>query len=204
MTITWLGHSCFILESGGFRALLDPFQGIPGLPDVSGEADAVYCSHGHGDHAYTDEITLTSGKTDPFAVEEIATFHDDAGGAKRGKNTVRRFTAEGLTVVHLGDLGHLLTAEQVAAIAPCDVLLIPVGGFFTIDAPAAKQVADSIGAKVVVPMHYRKGGVGYDVIAPVEKFTALYPAELVRRYPSNTLTVTKDMPRQVAVLALPQ
>lgn len=203
MTITWLGHSCFLLESGGFRAILDPYQGIPGLPDVAAEADAVYCSHGHHDHSYTDRITLTTGKTNPFAVEEIETFHDDAGGAKRGKNTVRRFTADGVAVVHLGDLGHPLTEAQLAAIRPCDVLLIPVGGYFTIDANTAKQVADAVGARVVVPMHYRRGGVGYDVIGTVDAFTALYPAELVRRYPTNVLTVEKDTPEQVAVLSLP-
>lgn len=203
MTITWLGHSCFILESGGFRAILDPYQGIPGLPDVAAEADAVYCSHGHHDHSYTDRITLTTGKTNPFAVEEIETFHDDAGGAKRGKNTVRRFTADGVAVVHLGDLGHPLTVAQLAAIRPCDVLLIPVGGYFTIDAKTAKQVADAVGARVVVPMHYRRDGVGYDVIGTVDAFTALYPAELVRRYPTNVLTVEKDTPEQVAVLSLP-
>ncbi len=203
MKLTWLGHSCFILESGGFRAILDPFQGIPGLPDVAAEADAVYCSHGHHDHAYTDRITLTAGKTNPFAVEEIETFHDDAGGAKRGKNTVRRFTAGGVTVVHLGDLGHLPTQAQLAAIKPCDVLLIPVGGYYTIDANTAKQTADAVGARVVVPMHYRRGGVGYDVIGTVDTFTALYPPELVRRYPTNVLTVEKDTPEQVAVLSLP-
>lgn len=203
MTITWLGHSCFILDSGGFRLLIDPFKDVPGLPDVAAEAGAVYCSHSHGDHAYTAGVRLTSGGENPFTVEEIATFHDGVHGAKRGRNTVRRFTAGGVTAVHLGDLGHRLSKAQLDAVRPCDVLLIPVGGFFTIDAQTAKRVADDIGTAVVVPMHYRKGNAGFEVIAPVEDFTALYPAELVRRYPTNTLVVDRDMPRQVAVLALP-
>ena len=113
MKLTYLGHSCFVLESYGFQALLDPYRDIPGLPDIAMTADAVYCSHGHSDHAYADEVTLTTGKVNPFTVREIDTFHDSQGGALRGRNTVRAFTSEGLTVAHLGDLGHPLTAEQL-------------------------------------------------------------------------------------------
>lgn len=201
MTITWLGHSCFILESGGFRALLDPYKGVEGLADIETEADAVYCSHGHFDHAYTEKVHLTEGKENPFAVHEVSVFHDDQGGALRGTNTIRKFTAEGLSIVHLGDLGHTLSPEQVADVGHCDVLLTPVGGFFTIDAAQAKAVADALGATVVVPMHYRNGPVGFDVLGTLEDFTGLYPAEMVKRY-GNTLAVEKDMPRQVAALTL--
>ena len=86
----------------------------------------------------------------------------------------------------------------------CDAVLIPVGGFYTIDAAGAKQAADAIGAKVVIPMHYRRSTAGFDVLGTVEDFTKLYHQEQVETYPSNTLTLTGDMPRQVAVLALPQ
>ena len=202
MTITWLGHSCFILESGGFRALLDPYHEVQGLPDVEAEADAVYCSHDHFDHGYTEKVRLTSGKENPFAVREIQTFHDDQGGALRGGNVIRTFTAEGLTVAHLGDLGHPLSPAQLAELGRCDAALIPGGGFYTIDAAGAKAAADAIGARVVIPMHYRKGEVGFDVLSALEDFTGLYPGELVKEYPSNTLTLTGDTPRQVAVLAL--
>ena len=203
MTITWLGHSCFILESSGFRVLLDPYHEVQGLPDIRAEADAVYCSHDHFDHGWTADVRLTSGKDNPFTIKEIQTFHDDQGGALRGNNTVRAFTAGGLTVAHLGDLGHQLSAAQLAELGPCDAILLPVGGFYTIDAADAKQAADAIDARVVIPMHYRKGAVGFDVLGTVEDFTGLYPPERVKVYPSNTLTLTKDTPRQVAVLALP-
>ena len=201
MTITWLGHSCFILESGGFRALLDPYHEVQGLADIETEADAVYCSHGHFDHAYTEKVRLTEGKENPFAVHEVSVFHDDQGGALRGTNTIRKFTAEGLSIVHLGDLGHTLSPEQIADVGHCDVLLTPVGGHFTIDAAEAKAVADALGANVVVPMHYRIGPVGFDVLGTLEDFTGLYPAEMVKRY-GSTLAVEKDMPRQVAALTL--
>lgn len=200
MTITWLGHSCFMLEEDGFRVLLDPYRGVRGLPDIDTEADAVYCSHDHFDHGYTEKVRLTSGKENPFTVTEVQTFHDDKGGTLRGKNIVRKFTAGGVSAAHLGDLGHPLSGEQLAALGHCDAVLIPVGGYFTIDAAAAKQVADAVGAAVVVPMHYRSGAVGIDVLGTLDEFTKLYPAQQVKRY-GSTLTLEKDMEKQVAVLA---
>lgn len=201
MTITWLSHACFLLESGGFRVLIDPFQNVPGLPDTEAEADAVYCSHGHFDHCYTEQIRLSEGKENPFTVEELQTFHDPEGGRLRGENTVRRFTAGGLSVVHLGDLGHPLSEEQVRAIAPCDALLIPVGGTYTVDAQGAKDVADQVGARVVIPMHYRSDFWGLESIETVDPFLLLWPAERIRRYPSGILPLEKDTPAQVAVLS---
>lgn len=201
MTITWLGHSCFVLESGGFRVLLDPFRDVRGLADAALEADAVYCSHGHFDHAYTEKVRLTSGKADPFAVTEVQTFHDDKGGTLRGNNVIRKFTAGGVSVAHFGDLGHPLSPAQLEALGPCDAVLIPVGGFYTIDAPTAKAVAEAAGAPVVIPMHYRNGPVGFDVLGTLEDFTGLYPAERVKRY-GSTLTVEKGMEPQVAVLEI--
>lgn len=202
MTITWLGHSCFILCSGGFRVLLDPFRDVPGLPDVAVEADAVYCSHGHFDHAYTDRLRLTAGGRSPFTVTEIPSFHDDRRGALRGENTIRRFDAEGVSVAHLGDLGHQLDGAQLAALRGVDALLLPVGGVYTVDARGAKAVADAVGARVTIPMHYRGDGFGLAELATVEDFAALYPARAVRRCPGNALELTGDTPAQVAVLSL--
>ena len=201
MNITWLGHSCFMLEADGFRVLLDPYNEVPGLPAAEAEADAVYCSHSHFDHAYTEKVRLTSGKTNPFAVTEVQTFHDDQGGALRGNNVIRKFTAGGVSVAHFGDLGHPLSPAQLEALGSCDAVLIPVGGFYTIDAPTAKAVAEATGAPVVVPMHYRNGPVGFDVLGTLEDFTGLYPAERVKRY-GSTLTVEKGMEPQVAVLEI--
>ena len=201
MNITWLGHSCFILESEGFRVLLDPYKEVQGLPDVEAEADAVYCSHGHFDHAYTEKVRLTTGKENSFTVTEVSAFHDSEGGALRGPNMVRKFTAGGVSVAHLGDLGHPLSAAQLVELGHCDAVMIPVGGYYTIDAPTAKAVADAIGANVVVPMHYRNGPVGFGVLGTLEDFTGLYPAEAVKRY-GSTLALERDMPRQVAVLTL--
>ena len=203
MTISWLGHSCFLLNSGGFRLLLDPYHCVRGLPDVAAEADVVCCSHDHFDHAYLDQITCTAGKPSPFTVEEVQTFHDDQGGKLRGENTVRRFTAEGISVVHLGDLGHQLNSEQIAALTPCDVLLLPVGGTYTIDASKAKTVVDQLSPRVIIPMHYRQGDKGFLELDTVDAFLSLFPAEQVRWYPVSRLELTADTPAQVAVLAMP-
>ncbi len=203
MKLTWLGHSCFVLESYGFRALLDPFRDVAGLPDIHMDVDAVYCSHGHFDHAYSDEVTLSSGKVNPFTVTEIDTCHDDQGGALRGRNTVRRFSSEGVNVVHLGDLGHQLTKEQLEKIGRCDVLLLPIGGTYTIDKKEAKAVADAINPRVVVPMHFHEDGKGLEILTSREEFLAQYPADRIRRYPTNVLEVRPDMARQAAVLAWP-
>ena len=203
MTITWLGHSCFVLESGGFRVLLDPYKVVRGFPDVTAEADAVYCSHGHFDHAYTAGVSLTTGKANPFTVREVPTFHDSENGTLRGENIVRVFSAQGQTVVHLGDLGHLLTERQAAAIGPCDALLLPVGGTYTIDAAGAKAVADQLSPRVIIPMHYRQGDKGFLELDTIDPFLSFFPAEQVRRYPVSRLELTADTPAQVALLAMP-
>lgn len=201
MTITWLGHSCFLLEANGFRIVLDPYHEVQGLPDVKAEANAIYCSHDHFDHGYTENIRVTPGGENPFAIVEVQTFHDDQGGKLRGNNVIRKFTADGVSAAHLGDLGHSLSAAQLEALGPCDAIMIPVGGYYTIDAAAAKAVADAIGAAVVIPMHYRDGEVGFDVLSTLDDFTKLYPAEQVRQY-GVSITLEKGMETQVAVLKI--
>ncbi len=116
---------------------------------------------------------------------------------------IRRFTAGGVSVAHMGDLGHQLDAEQLAALAGVDALLLPIGGTYTIDAKGAKAVADSVGAKVIVPMHYHSGGYGLPVLLPVDAFIKLFPSELVQRHSGHTLELTPDTPHQIAVLSLP-
>jgi len=202
MTINWLGHACFVLESGGYRILLDPFKDVPGLHDTAALVDEVYCSHGHFDHAYTDHVVLGEGKKSPFSVKEISSYHDGEKGALRGENTIRRFKAEGVTVVHLGDLGHQLSDKQVRDIGPCDVLLLPVGGTYTLDPMEAKAVVYALQPAVVIPMHYRRGDMGFEVLRTVEEFTDLFPPSLVKEYRVPYMEVSKDTPAQVAVLRI--
>lgn len=198
MTITWLGHSCFAVESGGYTLVLDPYF-VPSYPALHTEANAILCSHDHRDHAFTEAVTLREGGESPFTVARVATFHDEVQGAKRGENTVHILSAEGLKLVHLGDLGHALSSEQLAAMRGCDLLLLPVGGFYTIDAATAKRVAEAIAPRAIVPMHYRHGSYGYDVIATVDDFLALYPESSVHRLSGNSFSLTEATPRGVVV-----
>lgn len=199
MKITWHGHSCFSVAADGYTVIFDPYAdgSVPGYPPLRLQADAVFCSHGHADHSGRQIVTLT-GRVCPLQVEALATFHDDKLGLLRGKNTVHILSAEGLRVAHLGDLGHMPKGKTLAALRGADAVLIPVGGHYTIDAKTAKALADAIGARVVIPMHYRWGAHGYDVITEVSAFTAL--CDHVVNYDSDTVELTADTPAQVAVL----
>lgn len=204
MKLSWLGHSCFLLESNGFRLLTDPYHDVPGLPDIQEEADAVFCSHQHFDHAYLAGVHLLPGKEPPFSIRTVETFHDPEGGSLRGKNTIHCFSAEGITVVHLGDLGHLLSPEQIRAIGPCDVLLIPIGGVFTIDPVEAKEIVEALSPSVVIPMHYRLGEIDFPELSCANEFISRFPSEQVHKYSGNTLSLTNNLSQEIALLSLPQ
>lgn len=203
MRITWLGHACFMVEYEGYRVVIDPFCDVPGCRDTAVEADAVLCSHGHYDHAYIGGVALREGKDSPFTVETVDTCHDEKGGALRGENTVHCLRAGGLTVVHLGDLGHVLTGEQAQPLRGCDALLVPVGGTYTLNGDTAAQVVRQLQPRVVIPMHYRGEGFGFDNIETVEPFLAHFPAETVCRAGESHLELTADTPCGVTVLAFP-
>lgn len=200
MTITWLGHACFLLESGGYRVIIDPCKGVPGVPDTEATAEKLLCSHGHFDHSYTEKIRIEDADSCPFTVREIQSFHDDAGGAKRGANIIHVLTAENLTVVHLGDLGHTLSGEQIAAIGKCDVLLTPVGGTYTLDTAGAAEVVRQLAPRLICPMHYRRGDMGFEVLQTVDEFTAQYSADRVRNLTGNTLALTEDVLREGGIV----
>ena len=200
MKITWLGHSCFTVESQGYRIVLDPYKDgtVPGLAPVRVEADQVLCSHGHDDHCGTECVSLCQGGASPFTVEVIDSWHDDKEGALRGPNTIHVLSDGQCRVAHLGDLGCDLTPEQKEKLRHLTALLIPVGGHFTIDAAQAKRLADELSPAVVVPMHYRQAGIGYDVIGTVEQFTKL--CDDVVTYPGSELELTPQISKQTAVL----
>ncbi len=170
VTIEYFGHSCFRLTGCTQRVVLDPYEDgcVPGCPDLRLDAEFVYCSHGHHDHNAVQCVTLRDGGAPRFAVTELETDHDDAGGSKRGKNMIRVFDFDGVRIAHFGDLGRPLTAAETAALRGLDCALIPVGGFFTIDAHQAADIAADIAPRTVIPMHYRTGDSGFDVIASID------------------------------------
>ena len=184
MILSCIGHAKFLLElENGLRIVTDPYDEKCGYPITPVPADVVLVSHGHGDHAAVEtipgspEIIREAGAYAPapdVKITAIEACHDNEGGTKRGKNLLFLIEAEGLRVAHLGDLGHLPTEEQVKALAPLDAVMIPVGGFFTIDAPTAKKVAEMLQAKVVLPMHYTTNATAGWPIGTVDAFTSLY------------------------------
>ena len=162
MKLEWLGHSCFNLtNAAGGVIITDPFDPSVGYPVPTGKADTVTMSHHHHDHDFLGDIstdnvldTVCDSEIAGFHITSMMSFHDDCGGSKRGNNLLFKFVADGQTVVHLGDLGHFPTEEQLAFLKDADVMLIPVGGFFTIDTDTALKVVNAAAPKAVIPMHF--------------------------------------------------
>lgn len=201
MDIIWKGHSCFILKEQNYSICIDPYMDnmIPGLKPLRLKADAVYCSHSHDDHSWTDAVEVAGdGRISPFTVTKLSTFHDDEEGTKRGGNTVHIFECGSLRVAHFGDLGHLLNQQQLQNCGLLDAALIPVGGFFTIDAKAAQRLCGLLDARVIIPMHYRTKQFGLQDLGTLDQFLSY--REDVRRYDTNMLSLDADTPRQTAVL----
>ncbi len=178
MKIKWLGHASFLITSdAGTKIITDPYVTGGGLSygEINESADIVTVSHGHGDHnnvaAVRGDPAVVKGTTEVKGVKfnGIPTYHDSAGGKERGNNIIFYFEVDGMRVCHLGDLGHQLGDKEVAELGKVDVLLIPVGGFFTIDASVATEVCSKLTPKVVIPMHYKNGRCAFP-IAGVDEF----------------------------------
>jgi L-ascorbate metabolism protein UlaG (beta-lactamase superfamily) len=181
MMISYLGHSCFKLQDKlgpeGVTLVTDPFDKATGFKVPNFEADIVTISHQHHDHNNAEAlrgepfIINTPGEYDVknVMVQGMEVFHDDKGGAERGKNIIYQIKMDDLTLAHLGDLGHVLTDEQLEQIGDIDILFIPVGGKYTIDAKKAVEVVSQLEPRIVVPMHYAVAGMKSDLDG-VEKF----------------------------------
>lgn len=177
MLISWYGHSCFKIQTKPQRGadevviFTDPFDKSIGLKPPQGNADIVLISHNHSDHNNFSNL-----KGDPFVVdalgeysvkdvfvEGISSYHDKEQGASRGLNNIYTIRSEDLLVCHLGDLGHTLSEEQIDEIGDVDVLMIPIGGKFTLNAEEAEKVISQIDPKIILPMHYKVPGLKADI-----------------------------------------
>jgi L-ascorbate metabolism protein UlaG (beta-lactamase superfamily) len=181
MHLTYLGHSCFKIQdkitADGVTVLTDPYDKSVGLRAPSLEADIVTISHDHADHnnksAVRGETFIidSAGEYDVKGVliEGIDSFHDEKNGAERGRNIIYRITIDDVSIVHLGDLGHILDSKQLEHLAGADILLVPVGGKYTLDGKKAVEVVSQIEPRIVIPMHYKTEGVKLEIDG-VEKF----------------------------------
>ncbi len=212
MTIKFLGHACFLITSSeGVRIMTDPYEpggfgGQIGYGPITDEADIVLVSHDHADHNYVQGVpgnpTAVKGlqQAEGISFQATDSFHDDTSGSQRGANVIFSFEVDGIRVCHLGDLGHAFTEQQVSSIKPVDVLLVPVGGTFTVDAQGADQVVGQLQPKLVIPMHYKTGKVALP-IAPVDEFLA--GKDNVERLESSSVELSPEHirpPQRIIVL----
>ena len=199
MVIEYLGHSCFKLtESTGTSVVCDPYGDVGYvMPQVC--ADAVTVSHRHYDHDNTAAVGGSPTVIDAenvrslpgVEISAVKSFHDGQRGKTRGENVIFKFRMDGIDVCHLGDLGEACTAELIDSILPVNVLLIPVGGNYTIDAEMAKEYVDRIMPDIVIPMHYRTKGCNLD-IDKAEKFLCLFDGDNVSETDGSSLELMRS------------
>ena len=211
MKITWIGHSCFVIATEAGTLVTDPFaKEVPyDFPRVP--ADVVTVSHGHDDHNASGRVggkpvvvqtagVHAAGKG--LRITGIPSSHDPVGESRRGENLIFVIEAEGMVLAHLGDLGRSLEPAQRAALARVDVLMAPVGGYYTIDAATAASLARSLpNVRVVFPMHYRTELIAEWPIGPVDEF--LRTMDNARHIGSSSVALTKaSLPEALEVWVL--
>lgn len=217
MEIKYLGHSSFRIKTGKAVVVTDPFDSdYVGLPFGKIAADIVTISHHHKDHDDVSKITGTDQREKPLVLDApgeyealevglvgISSFHDDKEGAERGKNTIFVIQADGVLVAHLGDLGHQLSDKQIEELGVVDVLLIPVGGKYTLDPAGAVKLINAVGPSIVVPMHYKADGMGsdFDEMATLAEFLSKGGYEVSTE--EDKLKVTREsLPEETEVVIL--
>ncbi len=214
VAVIWHGHACFEVRGEDGTVVTDPFTGV-GLPEPSAKADLVLCSHSHGDHNNARAVKKPDGvvlegfvgprRVGRIEARGVATYHDEAKGSQRGRNSVCVFTVDGLNFCHLGDLGHDLNRDDVKAVGAIDVLFTPVGGIYTIGPETAASLCKKLKPSVVVPMHYRMPGMSstFDRLSTVEDFLKVYGTANVIRVKKPAYTITKEtLPKEQTVVVL--
>lgn len=212
MEVGWFGHSSFRIKGKSAVVVTDPFEsGKVGFKFPKTEADIVTVSHDHWDHNQSAQVDgsprIVSGPGEyeikGVSIFGVKTFHDRKNGAERGPNTVFVMTVDGLRICHLGDLGHTLNDEQVGEVGEVDILLIPVGGVYTIDAQEAAEVVSALEPKVVIPMHYQVEKLNPEIFAklsPVDEFVKELGVEPVR---DSKFSITSDkLPEEMQLVIL--
>jgi L-ascorbate metabolism protein UlaG (beta-lactamase superfamily) len=211
MKVKYLGHSAFVITSdAGLKIITDPYTRSSSLTysEITESADIVTVSHEHSDHCNTavvrgsPQVVRGAGRSTVKGIEfsGIASYHDEAGGRMRGNNIIFCFEVDGVRVCHLGDLGHLLDDGQLKEMGDVDILFIPVGGNYTIDARAASQVCSQLKPRVIMPMHY-KTEKGIPGIVGVDEF--IEGKDNVSRLDSSEIEFKREKlppPSQIMVL----
>lgn len=213
MIIKYLGHSSFLFKADdGTTVLTDPYKpgaygGALTYAAITDSADIVILSHEHEDHADLQSlpnqplVVRSEARVRGIEFDVVPTYHDNAGGKERGKNRLTCFIMDDIRVCHAGDLGHVLSEQQVRDAGVVDVLLLPVGGRFTIGPAEATRVMDQLRPKVVIPMHFKTDKCGFP-IEPVNLFLE-GKSEIKRSPTSEVILHKKDLPASCTVLYIP-
>lgn len=196
MIIRYLGHSCFeITSKNGAKIITDPYTKVGyELPERL-DADVVTCSHGHFDHNYVEAVNAKAilSKSGEYTIggidfRGVDSYHDPKMGALRGNNVIFLMKIDDMTLCHMGDIGEECTQALVDRIGKVDVLLIPVGGTYTIDPIGAKKYIDAIAPKVVIPMHYKPQDGALDILG-IQSFLQLYTKEEIRTVIDGVISI---------------
>lgn len=212
--ISWYGQACFKIKGKSASVAVDPYNSqFTGLKALKLEADIVCITHDHKDHNEQEQVKGAEGQK-PFVIygpgeyeisgvniNGVGSFHDDKGGTERGKNTIYQITIDEVNIVHLGDLGQKkLSQPQIETLSGCDVLLIPVGGVYTIEAKDAPDIITSLDPKIIVPMHYKIEGLKFE-LADVGDFLKEMGKENIEKV--SKLSVSRDrLPEELEVAVL--
>lgn len=214
MKIKWYGHAAFqITTEKGIRIIIDPyepgsFSGALSYGKIEDEADIVLTSHDHADHNYIKDIKgkykhiskAGDYEIQSVKIKAIPTFHDNSVGKERGPNLTFVLAADGLSLVHTGDIGHAFDSDLLKKIGKVDILLLPVGGFFTIDAAQAAKLMTALQPGITIPMHYKTDKCGFP-ITPVEEFTK--NQSNVRVLKESEIEIKKDsLPKKPEIIVL--
>lgn len=200
MKIEYFGHSCFRLTNQtGARLLTDPYTQVGYELPVGLQTDIVTVSHGHFDHAYFTALqsgyltinTPNEKRISGYSIVGVQTDHDPQGGALRGKNLVFCIQTDGITVCHFGDLGEAYRADLAEKFGNIDILLLPVGGRYTIDAGQAAEYVGKLAPKLVIPMHFKPQDGALD-IAQIEPFLSLFKTEDILICESGVMELTAE------------
>lgn len=214
MKIKWYGHAAFgITTDHGIKIIIDPYQsgafgGALAYGKISEEADIVLTSHDHDDHNYIKDIkgsfvriaTAGTHEAKGVKIRALPTYHDPSKGAERGNNLLFVIEADGLRVAHFGDLGHLLDPDVIKELGPIDVLMLPVGGFYTIDPGEATKVMESVKPAITIPMHFKTPKCEFP-IAPVNEFTKGKKG-VTEMKASEIETAKSTLPKEPAIFVL--
>lgn len=217
MEISYLGHASFKLRGKSITVVTDPFDEKAGKFPREVKANIVTVSHDHFDHNAAESVQGPDGGGKPFVITDpgeyeiggvsvvgVSTWHDDKNGQERGRNTVYVIEMDGVRLAHLGDLGHKLAQEELDEMGPIDVVFVPVGGFYTIDAKAAAEVVKQVDPWVVIPMHYQQAELDqktFGQLAGVEKFLGELGKGSIEAVAKYTISAER-MPEELQIVVM--